>query len=176
MYSVQKGILPTITGIISLALPIWVLILDLNYIVTNINTRIPEIMGDSKKPVWLVVAMSLFFTMFFPVIFGMLFANIFPSIEIRRDGISCKYWGFFGSKVKWEEIDSLVYYPNGYVILRVDKRGFSFLNGLYFNDLMARMFRSQLPVIIFSPGLEKRDELITEILSKCSPRIVHKKD
>ena len=66
---------------------------------------------------------------------------------------------FFGSKIKWGEIDSLVYYPNGYIILRVDKRGFSFLNGLYFNDLMARRFRSQLPVIILSPGLEKKDEL-----------------
>lgn len=176
MYSIQKGVLPRLTGIIGLVLPIFVLLLDMDYILKNISTRIPELMGNSTKPVWLVVLMFLFVTMFFPIYFGMLLASIFPAIEIRRDGIKFTFWEFFGSKINWDEIDSLVYYTNGNIILLIDKRGFPLFNGLYFNDLLAKRFRSHLPIIILSPGLEKREEIIKEILSKCSPRIVHRKD
>jgi len=174
MYSVQKGILPVITSIVSFALPIWVVILDLKYIFENINARIPQIMGDSTKPVWLVITMLLFFTMFFPLFFGLLLASIFPVIEIRRDGLNFCYWTFFNCKVKWQEIDSLIYYQNGYIILRIDKRGLSIFNGLYFNSLQARFIRSQLPILVFSPGLENRNEIIKEILGKGTPRIVNK--
>jgi hypothetical protein len=176
MYSNQKGIIPAITGIISLVLPIWILFLDTKYIFNNINTRIPEIMGDSTKPLWVVVLLYYSTTMFFPVFFGLFFANLFPSIEIRNDGIRFSYWEFFGYKVLWDEIESLVYYPNGYVVLQVNKRGIPLFNGLYFNALIARFFRSYLPVIIMSPGLRKRNEIISEILSKCSPRVVHRRD
>src|SRR5688572_25941872 len=128
MYSVQKGILPTTINIISFVFPIWVLILDMKYVFENIDTRIPQIMGDSTKPVWLVIVLLLFFTMFFPVFIGLLLTSIFPTIEIRRDGLNFNYWVFVNCKVKWEEIDSLVYYPNGYIILRIDKRGLSIFN------------------------------------------------
>lgn len=175
MYSIQKGFVPFITGITSIVLPLWALISVSKYVFENINTRIPEILGESTKPIWLIVAMMYFFTMFFPVFFGLLFASIFPNAEIRRDGINFRYWGFFGSKVKWEEVDSLIYYPNGYIILRIDKRGLSIFNGLYFNDLQGKVLKSQLPILVFSPGLEKREEIVAEILDKCSPRIVHRK-
>jgi hypothetical protein len=175
MYSVQKGFVPLITGVVSVILPLWVLILDTNYVFENINTRIPELMGDSTKPLWSVVVMVYFFTMLFPVIIGLLLASIFPNIEIRRDGLSFKYWGFWGSKVKWNEIDSLVYYPNGYIVMRLDKRGLSIFNGLYFNDLQGKVLKSQLPILVLSPGLENREEMVAEILTKCSPRIVLKK-
>lgn len=175
MYSVQKGFVPFITGIVSLILPLWVLILNTRFVFENINTRIPEIVGDSTKPLWSVVVMSYFFIMLFPVIIGLLLASIFPNIEIRRDGLSFKYWGFWGTKVKWDEIDSLVYYPNGYVVMRLDKRGFPAFNGLYFNALQGKFVKSQLPILVLSPGLENREEMISEILTKCSPRIVRKK-
>jgi hypothetical protein len=175
MYSIQKGFVPFITGIVSIVLPLWTLISVSKYVLENINTRIPEILGESTKPIWLIVVMTYFFTMFFPVFFGLLFASVFPNVEVRRDGINFRYWGFFGSKVKWEEIDSLIYYPNGYIILRIDKRGLSIFNGLYFNDLQGKLLKSQLPILVFSPGLEKREEIVAEILDKCSPRIVHRK-
>jgi hypothetical protein len=175
MYSIQKGFVPFVTGITSIVLPLWALISVSKYVLENVNTRIPEILGDSTKPIWLIVAMMYFFTMFFPVFFGLLLASIFPNVEIRRDGVNFRYWGFWGSNVKWEEIDSLVYYPNGYIILRIDKRGLSIFNGLYFNDLQGKVLKSQLPILVFSPGLEKREEIVAEILDKCSPRIVHRK-
>ena len=176
MYSVQRGVIPTIAGIISAILPVWPLILDLKYIFENINTRIPEIMGDSQKPIWLVVVGVVFFTMFFPVFFGMLLAGIFPAIKIQHDGIKFIYWLVLGSMVKWDEIESLVYYPNGYVVLRINKLGLPFFNGQYFNLLHARVIGSQLPILIFSPGLEKKEEIIGEILKKSSARVVHKKE
>jgi len=174
MYTVQKGILPTITGITSFILPFWILGLDVDYVLRNINTRIPEMMGDTTKPLWLLIVMFFFFTLFFPVLFSMILASIFPTIEVRKDGINFAFLGFFGAKVKWEEIDSLVYYPNNYILLRIDKRGFPLLNGLYFNQLQAGPVKSQLPILIFSPGLQNRDEIVSEIIEKASPRIVRK--
>ena len=159
---------------LSFILPVSPFILDVKYVFENINTSIPEILGDSAKPIWLVIAMMFFFTMFFPVFFGMLLASIFPAIKVQHDGIDFSYGFFFGSKVRWNEIDSLVYYPNGYVVLRIDKRGLPIFTGLYFNKLQAGFIKSQLPILIFSPGLEKRKELIDEILEKGSPRVVRK--
>lgn len=176
MYHTQKGLLPILAGLLSYVLPISVLLLLLDYVMKNIYTRIPDLIGNSTKPIWLVVAMLFITMMVFPVFFGMMLASIFPSVEIRRDGLSFKYWEFFGCKVKWNEIDSLAYYPNGNIILRVDKRGLPLFNGLYFNELFAKRARSQLPIIILSPGLERRDEVIAEILAKSSPRIIQKKD
>ena len=174
MYSIQKGFIPSIIGIISIVLPLWVLISVSKYIIENIDTRIPEIMGESTKPIWLIIVMLFLLSMLFPVYFGLLFASIFPNVELRRDGINFRYWGVFGSKVKWGEIDSLVYYSNGYVVLRIDKRGLSIFNGLYFNDLQGKVLKSQLPILVFSPGLETREEIINEILNKSTPRIVRK--
>ncbi|HNE05006.1 MAG TPA: hypothetical protein PKJ84_06335 [Anaerolineales bacterium] len=175
MFLIQKGILPTIIGIVSFLLPAWVLFLDTKYILENLDTRIPEILGNSTKSIWLIVAMLYFFTMFFPIYFGMLLASIFPTIEIRRDGINFKYWEFLTCKAKWDEIESIIYYPNNYIVLRIDKRGLPMLNGLYFNSLQSKFLKSQLPILVLSPGLEKRDEVIREILKNSSPRIVQKK-
>ncbi len=174
MHFVQRGLLPAITGLVSFVLPFWVLILDLSYIFRNVNTRIPEILAQSSVPVWLAVVIMLFSTMFFPIFFGMFLASIFPTIEIRREGLYASYWEFFGCRVKWEEIDSLAYYSNGYIALRVDKRGLPILNGTYFYRLQGRIAKSRLPTIILSPGLQKRDEIITEIMKKGSPRIIQK--
>jgi hypothetical protein len=174
MHAVQRGTLPAITSLLSFALPAWVLVMDLDYIFRNIDTRIPKILEQSDMPVWVAVVLVLFFTMFFPVFFGMLLASFFPTIEIRRDGLNCSYWEFINCRVKWEEVESLAYYPNGYIVLRIEKRGLPILNGLYFYSLQARILRTRLPVVILSPGLEKRNELIEEILKKASPRIVQK--
>jgi hypothetical protein len=172
----QRGLLPAITKLLGFVLPAYPFGLNVKYVIDKINMGTPELVGDSQTPDWLLFAMVFFFVMIFPVFFGMFFASIFPSMEPCTDGVRFSYWFLIGSKVKWNEIGGLVYYPNGYVVLRVDKYGLPFLNGQYFNMMRARFIDSQLPILIFSPGLEKREELIAEIRRNCSVRVAYKKD
>jgi len=163
MYSVQKGIIPRITKVISILLPFGVFMLNLT-----------DLFKTPYQYGWKVEVFSFLAIMFFPIVVGLFLASIFPSIGLRRTGININYWGGWGRNVKWEEIDSLVYYPNGYIIIRIAKT-LAIFRGLYFNILLAKFVRSNLPILILSPSFENRDKFIEELLKHCEPHIMHKK-
>lgn len=161
MYSTQKGWLPSLVIGLSYLIPFLTLIRSLIFVFEEGLT-------------WPVMATFLAVILFFPMYFGMFAASFFPTIELRKQGINVSFWEFFSVNIKWDEIESVVHYPNGYVILRVDKKGLPLINGLYFYSLQGKILRSKLPTIVLSPWLQKKEELINEILRNSAPRVVRK--
>jgi len=162
MHSTQKGWLPVLVIGLSYLFPFLMLIDSLVFLF------------DQEELTLTVVVTYLAVMLFFPLFFGMFAASFFPTIEIRKHGLNISFWGIFSVNLTWDEIDSVVYYPNGYIILRTDKKGIALFNGLYFYSLQAKILRSRLPTVVLSPWLEKRNEIMREVIKNSSPREVHK--
>ena len=164
MRSRQKGFIPTTTILVSYLIPLGIFGSYLTFIL------------DEKPQViygWKVISLS-FISVFLLLGFGVFFrlASIFPTLEISESGLKTSYWMFFRKKIKWDDVESIVYYPNGYVILKINRTGFPF-TGLYYYQLMGMRLKVRKPVIVLAPGFEEREKFINEMLQYCSPRIVH---
>ena len=163
MRAVQKGWLPGLVKFVSFFLPIIVLFKSLLFLI------------DYDGHDLMINVVFLVCILFFPVYFGVFLGSIFPTIQIKENGICVYYWLMFSTFIKWDEIESVIHYPNRYIVLKIDKKGFSLFNGTYFFSLLGKFLKSKLPVVIFSPWLEKGNEILEEVSKKSLPRIVQLK-
>jgi hypothetical protein len=105
---------------------------------------------------------------------------MFPGIQIVDNGIKYGSFGFFGIlhlfvlKVNWSEIKEVVYLQRGVVALGVSRPGWSLFNGLFYNRLYGYLFGIKTPIILLSPGMEKKDEVVAYIIHRSHPEIIRK--
>jgi len=164
MYSRQRGILPILVFTLGLALLVFAALISIKFGSENIlNTMgqrtlsISDLLFEILFNV--IAAMFLLFPFWF---FGSFLLLTFPEIKILPIGLKYKSIIFSGL-IKWSEIGSLVALPYDLIGVVINRRGFYFLNGLYFNKFYALIFRYQDPILLFAPGLENREYIISEI-------------
>jgi hypothetical protein len=164
MYSYQKGTLPLFTTFLGIFIPsiffIYALKTLLPLFVKSINAQPINIIIENT--ISLMVGLVLYWAL--PFFFGIFFSGIFPAIRITEKGISFIYLGgLIRGLILWNEIEKLHELPYEYIALTINRPGLSLFNGLYMNSLYGRLLRAYLPVIILSPTLKNR----TNIIEKC---------
>ena len=98
-----------------------------------------------------------------PLIIGSFFVSVFPDMRVTEDGIEYCVYGIFRSRLKWNEINSVLQLPRGYRAIAISRAGSTLFNGLYTNKIFGDIVKSNLPVVLISPHLENIDFLLREI-------------
>lgn len=93
--------------------------------------------------------------------FGYWLTCIFPTIKFTQTGIRCKRMYFYKS-VKWSDMDNMVEFKNGTMVLSINRKGWPLLNGLFFEWLTGKALRQKFPVILFSPEFFGSDKTIVQ--------------
>jgi hypothetical protein len=96
---------------------------------------------------------------------------MFPDIRLVKSGLKYRFYGLISGLIRWNEIERLVNLPGGHVAVVIARKGIPLLNGLFVNKLYGRVFRYDYPILIMSPSLEGREEiirLIREMIKKYS--------
>jgi len=161
MYSYQKGTLPLFTTFLGMFIPsiffIYALKTLLPHFVKSINAQPINIIIENT--ISLIIGLVLYWTL--PIFFGVFFSGIFPAIRITEKGISFIYLGgLVRGLILWNEIEKLRKLPYGYLALIIDRPGLPLLNGLYMSSIYGRLIRTYKPVIILSPNLKIRENII----------------
>jgi hypothetical protein len=156
MYKNQKGLFPFICNIIGLMLfvfPTFIILVENIYELAD-NFTITNLILQ------LIISLVL---LSFPLTISFFLLKMFPRIKISQHGIH--YWSFlFGlNTITWDDIEGIIRYKNGYGAIIFQKRGFYFFNGTYFNMLYGMIFRIHRPILLLSPNILTRTNLI-EIL------------
>ena len=86
---------------------------------------------------------------------------IFPTIQFTQTGIRCKRMYFYKS-VKWSDMDNMVEFKNGTMVLSIKRKGWPLLNGLFFEWLTGKALRQKFPVILFTPEFFGSDKTIAQ--------------
>ncbi len=102
----------------------------------------------------------------FPVclIVGLLLFSVFPEIRLTSEGLKYRVVAIYGL-IKWSEIESVEQIKSEVIRIAIKRDGFSFLNGLYLQRIVGWYMHHEYPLLLLSPGLEGRDELVQEILT-----------
>jgi hypothetical protein len=106
------------------------------------------------------------------IMIGTMLVGLFPDVRVSKEGVGYKYLLFLG-QIYWNEISEVyeVTRPRlfkGCIALIISREGYSRLctKGLYHQTLHARFIGAGLPILLISPGLENRDEILNTIKSK----------
>ena len=101
-------------------------------------------------------------------VFGYWLTCIFPTIKITDKGIQCKRMYFYIS-LKWREMDNMIELKNGMMALTIKRKGWSLLNGLFFEWLTSKALRQKHPVILFTPEFFGGDKTIPQQIIANTP-------
>lgn len=88
---------------------------------------------------------------------------MFPKIKLTEQGIKYLSFPLTIRLIKWDEVESLVYFRNGYAALILQKKVLSVLNGLYYNKLYGMIVRAFDPVIFIAPNILEQSELLANL-------------
>jgi hypothetical protein len=88
---------------------------------------------------------------------------MFPSVRVVRDGIKYHSIGWLKGITKWNEVEELLLFEDGYIAIAFERPGLFLINGTYFNKLYGILIRHELPVLYLSPNTSNREEILTAI-------------
>ncbi len=167
MFTNQKGSFPFVSKITGLIIFVYPTFMVMGY---SIREMFIDFTAENIFLRFLAAALVLFF----PLWIGQFLLNMFPKIKITEQGVKYLSFPLIIRLIKWDEIESLVYFRNGYAALILQKRGFILLNGLYYNKLYGMIVRAFDPVIFIAPNISSQPELLAA-LSERKIRIVREK-
>jgi hypothetical protein len=99
------------------------------------------------------------------LIFGLFFLNIFPDIRLTPDGLKYRVGPIpIYGLIKWSEIESVVQMKYEIIRIAIKRNGFLGFNRLFFQRYIGLFLHHEYPLLLLSPGLERRDEIVQEIL------------
>ncbi len=156
MYSQQNGFFPLLVKLLGMAILVYFILVTLLQAISKLITN--------HEPIELlitVVASSV--VLVFPVWLGLLLVKMFPSVRVVKNGIKYMSIGFLKGIIKWDEIEELLLFENGYIAVAFHRPGLFLLNGTYFNQLYGKLIRHESAVLFLSPGTANREEILTTI-------------
>jgi len=167
MFTSQKGSFPFVSKITGLIIFVYPTFMVMGY-------SIKEIFMDFTAENIFLRFLAAALVLFFPIWISLFLLNLFPKIKTTAQGVKYLSSPLIIRLIKWDEIESLVYFRNGYAALILQKRGFILLNGLYYNKLYGMIVRAFDPVIFVAPNILDQSELLAN-LSERKIRIVREK-
>lgn len=100
------------------------------------------------------------------LIFGLLFLNVFPDIRLAADGLKYRIGPIpIFRIVRWDEIESVALMKHEIIRIAIKRDGFSYFNGLFFQWFIGLFLKHEYPLLLLSPGLDGRDDIVQEILT-----------
>jgi hypothetical protein len=167
MYKIQKGFLPLALLIIGMITIMYSLIVIFALLAKPIIFGKLELPSDFEQRV-------LFYLVAFPLLtFGLYLISIFPWIRLSKVGL--KYRGLlFNGTVKWAEIDNLVELKGRIILLSIAPKRFFLLKGLLFQRFTGMLLGYEHPVILLSPGLQQREQILKEIMANSPAKEIRK--
>jgi hypothetical protein len=163
MYSRQKGILPGLAwlfGCFLILIPIYGLSVVLPDLIVAANKQ-----PNTQAMAMFILNFSIQWLMFLGF-FGYLasfFFKLFPALAVTPEGLSCIYiQGVLVNFIKWNEIQKITK-RGDYVVLLLFRPGLPSFKGLHINSLYGRALGLSSPVLLLSPYLSERDEIVAKI-------------
>lgn len=164
MFAKQKGVLPMMLFIVGLIIHMVSIVFTIPYIVPEILQFFStEPFLDASLTTIKFLAFMIGFVWSVPLLIGSFFVSAFPEIRVTEKGIEYRSYKFIRSFLKWSEIDGVVPLKKGYKALKISRKGFVLINGLYSNQIYGAVVKVKKPVILLSPKLENIDHLLREI-------------
>ena len=167
MFTSQKGLFPFVSKITGLIIFVYPTLMVIAY-------SVRELFIDFTAENIFLRFLAATLVLFFPLWISLFLLNMFPKIKLTEQGIKYLSFSLTIRLIKWDEVESLVYFRNGYAALILQKRGFILLNGLYYNKLYGMIVRAFDPVIFVAPNILDQSELLAN-LSERKIRIVREK-
>jgi hypothetical protein len=153
MFKEQKGFFPFICKIFGLILfvyPPFVALIE----------YIPKLYSSfTLENVSISILASATFLLF-PIWISLFLLKMFPKIQITEQGIKYLSFPIQTKLIKWDEMEGLVRFRNGFAALIFDKKGLILLNGLYYYKLYGMIVKAYKPVIILSPNILTQTQLL----------------
>jgi len=166
MYLQQKGILPTFTYLLGLA------ILCVCFVIGVIAVGVAAYTSEGGLPTVAantVAAFLIIIAVLSPLLLmSIFFGSMFPEVKPTKEGLWFRVLVFFSGVVMWKDIEGLaeVNIPAKCVAVVVSSTLVgSLLRGMWANAIYGIVNRFDRPLILLSPGLEKRQHVIDEIRS-----------
>jgi hypothetical protein len=166
MYFRQKHYLATIESILGLLIAICTLLSGTRIIFLLLNSENYADPGDGERYVRVI------FVMLLATLISTIMVGMFPDIKVEDRGIRYRLFYIYTMLIKWEEMEDILFLRNGFIALGISRPGVSLFNGLYLNKLYSHIIKYDQPILFLSPGLEKKEEILQEIIEKSHPRII----
>jgi hypothetical protein len=167
MYTQQSDFLPLATKLIGIAI-----------LVSSICVTLIEVIFkllSIKEPIDIVITfVAALIVALIPIWIGLFLTKMFPSVRVVSDGIKYMSLSFIKRTIKWNEIEDVLLFENGYIAITFQSRGSFILNGTYFNKLYGMIIRHEYPSLFLSPGTTGRDEILTAIYSNSNVKKLKK--
>ena len=159
MFKGQNGLYPAITTVAGLVLfvyPTFVVLVNAIY----------NMASDFALANVLTTFLASIIVLLIPIEISLFLLKMFPSIRANEIGV--RYFSFPLSirVIRWEEIESLTYFQNGYAALILQKKGLTLLNGLYFHKLYGMMLGVIDPIILLAPNILDQTDLLAKLREK----------
>jgi hypothetical protein len=156
MFKNQKGFFPVISkvlGLIIFAYPTFIVLVNTIHDVYSNFTLSDTILRLIADMIVLVI----------PIWVSQFLLSLFPSIKITEQGVKYLSFPIRTNLIKWDEIDSIVRFRNGYAAVVFNKKGFIILNGLYYNKIYGMIIKAFDPVIFLSSNILNQTELLEKL-------------
>lgn len=160
MYNRQKG-LPLLISLAGLIITIFSIAIALGWSVEVVNNIKQDRAALSDTLPYAIVWI-------FPYFMGRFILGLFPSVQNLPTGIRIDKGLGFAKTILWDEIENIIERKNETIVLIINSKGLSAFNGLYFNEIYGRFLNIDKPIVLFSPSLENREEILQEIINKSS--------
>jgi hypothetical protein len=156
MFKNQKGFFPVISkvlGLIIFVYPTFIVLVNTIHDVYSNFTLSDTILRVIADMIVLII----------PIWVSQFLLSLFPSIKITKQGIKYLSFPIRTNLIKWDEIDSIVRFQNGYAAIVFNKKGFIILNGLYYNKIYGMIIKAFDPVILLSSNVLNQTELLEKL-------------
>lgn len=155
MYKKQRGLLPSIFNFGGLFA---ILCSIANFVVWFPQILPPQRITDNDTVGYLLTVPVVL------LVTGLLLLSVFPEIRLTPEGLKYRV-GPIHSLIKWSEIESVSQMKFDVIRIAIKRDGFVLFNGLLFQRFIGSYMRHEYPLLLLSNGLEKRDEIVQEILT-----------
>jgi len=144
------------------------------FVTTTFASAATKIISISSISDIVITFLAMTVVLLVPIWIGLFFVKMFPSFRITKDGVKCSSVGPLKDLIRWNEIEELIMFENGYIAMAFHRSGFFLLNGLYYNKLYAMIVKHEGAVLYISPSTESRDEILNAIFNHAGIKPIKK--
>ena len=175
MYHRQKGRLPRLARLLGLLLPGIYILLTARFIPEYYASFFADATSANAFQYFLLLTYFSVGLYLWPILVALLCFSIFPQIAIDDPGLKYRYLHFFNGRIRWQEIEKIVIYPNGIAALIISRRGMSLFNGLYMFRVHALLVHLPGPVLLVSSEIEDIQDPIRDISQRSEAMVTRRR-
>jgi hypothetical protein len=169
MYYRQKGLIPLSTSFLGITIAVYSLLTSI--VETFKNLQLSSTMVDiiaSLVAACIVLAIPIWASLFLIL--------MFPAIKIMEDGLKYSSLGIITGTIKWNEIENLRGFDNGFIAIGIRRKGFFLFNGLYFNKIYALLIGHESPVLFLSSKTENLKGIVNAIQNHSEAKTIKQRN